>query len=268
MKRTNSKEQEDYAVNRGINTKKNICHNHLLPESHVALFIFGDSILDPGNNNYLSTILILKPPSGLTFTNSSTLVTAEFSGLPLIPEYLNPGNSKSTYGVNFATAGAGALVETHQGLKAERSLRKELGVAEIKKLLSDAVYFIDIGGNDYLTKTSTVTDEEFVSMVIGNLSAALKVRGRKCGFTNMMLMPLGCLPFFKAQTGGSCIDEVNALAKLHNLEFPKTLNKLMNQLDGFKYGYYDFFGSITERLNNPSKYGNVKPDLLYTPHYN
>ncbi|KAE8662290.1 GDSL esterase/lipase 1-like [Hibiscus syriacus] len=221
------------------------CHNHLLPENHVALFIFGDSILDSGNNNYLSTIPDFKAdfwPYGETFFEYPTgrfsdgrLIPdfiAEFAGLLLIPAYLNPGNSKFTNGVNFASGGAGALVETHQGLvidletqikyfkKAERSLRKELGVEETKKLLFDAVYFIGIGGNDYLTKPSGVTDEEFVSMVIGNLTAAFneiyKKGGRKFGLTNMM------------------------------------------PLDGFKYGYYDFYESITERLHNPSKYGFKK----------
>ncbi|MBA0791672.1 hypothetical protein Gohar_016240, partial [Gossypium harknessii] len=106
--------------------------------------------------------------------------------LPLIPPYLKPGNPEFRNGVNFASAGAGALLETHQGLvvdlgtqikyfkKVETSLRQELGVAKAKNLLSKAVYLIGIGGNDYLTKNSTmVTNEEFVSMVIGNLTLAV-----------------------------------------------------------------------------------------------
>lgn len=60
--------------------------------------------------------------------------------------------------------------------KVETSLRQELGVAKAKNLLSKAVYLIGIGGNDYLTKNSTiVSNEEFVSMVVGNLTLAVKV---------------------------------------------------------------------------------------------
>ena len=59
--------------------------------------------------------------------------------------------------------------------KVEKSLRQELGDAEAKKLLSRAVYLISIGGNDYLNRNSTATDEEFASMVLGNLTVALKV---------------------------------------------------------------------------------------------
>ena len=42
--------------------------------------------------------------------------TAEYAKLRAIPPYLQPGNHKFTYGANFASAGAGALVETSQGL--------------------------------------------------------------------------------------------------------------------------------------------------------
>lgn len=44
------------------------------------------------------------------------LMIAEYAKLPLIPPFLEPGDSqKKLCGVNFASAGAGALVETFQG---------------------------------------------------------------------------------------------------------------------------------------------------------
>jgi hypothetical protein len=36
--------------------------------------------------------------------------------LPLIQPYLFPGNQQYVNGINFASGGAGALVETNQGL--------------------------------------------------------------------------------------------------------------------------------------------------------
>ena len=49
---------------------------------------------------------------------NTIFLTAEKAWLPLIPPNLQPGNSNSqlTYGVNFASAGAGALVETFPGM--------------------------------------------------------------------------------------------------------------------------------------------------------
>ncbi|EOX98817.1 GDSL-motif lipase 2, putative [Theobroma cacao] len=257
------------------------CHTNL-PANHVALFVFGDSLFDPGNNNYINTTFDFQAnfrPYGETFFKYPTgrfsdgrLIPdflAQFAGLPIIPTYLQPGNHKFTDGVNFASGGAGALVESHQGFvvdletqiryfkKVEKSLRQELGDEEAKKLLSRAVYLISVGGNDYLTRNSSASDEEYASMVLGTLTVALKEiykkGGRKFGFPNMM--PLGCLPYMKAKAGGPCIDEFTAIAKLHNKELPKTLQKLETQLEGFKYAYYNFYKSVSERLNNPSKYG-------------
>ena len=126
---------------------------HGLPKNHVALFVFGDSLFDPGNNNYINTIGQANfPPYGETFFKYPTgrfsdgrlipdfigntfsiflfvvkydcmcsecfgFLAAEYANLPLIPPYLQlqPGNHQFTYGINFASAGAGALAETNQG---------------------------------------------------------------------------------------------------------------------------------------------------------
>ena len=42
-------------------------------------------------------------------------LAAEYAKLPLIPAYLKPGDHQFEYGANFASGGAGVLVESHQG---------------------------------------------------------------------------------------------------------------------------------------------------------
>ena len=42
-------------------------------------------------------------------------IVAEYAKLPLIQPFLQPGNNQYYHGVNFASAGAGALVGTFQG---------------------------------------------------------------------------------------------------------------------------------------------------------
>lgn len=138
-------------------TSVNLVCSRSLQKHHTALFVFGDSLYDPGNNNYIDTIIranyypygetFFKYPTGrfsdgrmiadfigktqiyllllllFLFTEIMSVVlvlrliyvTAEFANLPLIPPYLQPGNHEFTYGVNFASAGAGALSETYQG---------------------------------------------------------------------------------------------------------------------------------------------------------
>ncbi|KAH1193604.1 GDSL esterase/lipase 5 [Glycine max] len=99
------------------------------PKEHAALFVFGDSLFDVGNNNYINTTADNQAnysPYGETFFNYPSGrfsdgrvipdLIADYAKLPLSPPYLFPGYQRYLDGVNFASAGAGALVETHQGL--------------------------------------------------------------------------------------------------------------------------------------------------------
>ena len=126
------------------------------PNKHDALFIFGDSLFDAGNNNYINTSSnnqanyapygenFFKYPSGRfsdgriipDFIGKNTRCTcmslilthmpltiweillhaAEYAKLPLIQPFMFPGNHEYINGANFASGGSGALVETQQGL--------------------------------------------------------------------------------------------------------------------------------------------------------
>jgi hypothetical protein len=64
----------------------------------------------------------------------------------------------------------------------EENLRHNLGDAEAYTVLSNAVYLISIGGNDYFAPFATNcsffethSQEEYVGMVIGNLTNVIKV---------------------------------------------------------------------------------------------
>ncbi|CAL5439380.1 unnamed protein product [Camellia sinensis] len=158
---------------------------------HVALYVFGDSFLDSGNNNYINTTTLDQAnfrPYGETFfkfptgrfsdgrlvsdfigVDFVTLVllgggVAEYAKLPLISPFLEPGvKKKYDDGVNFASAGAGSLSQTFQGQvinlctqvryynKVVGLLRQKLGNEEAKKTLSSAVYLFGVGTNDYIS---------------------------------------------------------------------------------------------------------------------
>ncbi|GMN36815.1 hypothetical protein TIFTF001_006326 [Ficus carica] len=241
------------------------------PERHVALFVFGDSLYDPGNNNYINTTTAYQAnfwPYGETFFGFPTgrfsngrLIPdfiSEYAKLPLIEPYLKPGVHNYANGVNFASGGAGALVESHHGFvvdlktqfsyykKVEKQLRHNLGDREAKELISQSVYLFSVGSNDYPSHSTSnsgffdkYSTKEYVGMVLGNLTQILKgiynIGGRKFGFVN--LPPFGCFPGIKIlQPGntGACSEEVNSLLKLHNRELSKTLRAIQSQLKGFK----------------------------------
>ncbi|XP_057459462.1 GDSL esterase/lipase 5-like isoform X2 [Actinidia eriantha] len=230
----------------------------------VALYIFGDSLFDSGNNNYIHTTPLDQAnfwPYGETFFN---FPTGRFSDGRLMSDFI----------------GAGALVETFQGAvinlstqlrnykKVVRWLRGKLGDGEADTSLSRAVYLFSIGSNDYmspfLTNSSVLTsysNSNYVAMVIGNLTMAIKEvylrGGRKFGFLN--LGPLGCLPglrMIQQEANGSCLEEkASTLAMLHNEALSKLLSNLETQLKGLIYALYDFNTNLGQRMNHPSKYG-------------
>ncbi|MBA0623151.1 hypothetical protein Godav_008634 [Gossypium davidsonii] len=273
----------------------NIVCSRSLQKDHIALFVFGDSVYDPGNNNYIDTIAranyypygetFFKYPTG-RFSDGRLIpdFIAEYANLPLIPPYLQPGNHEFTTGVNFASAGAGALSETNQGFvralavidlktqlsyfkKVAKQLRQELGDAEAMAFLSKAVYLINVGSNDYVlpfTSNSTVfqyfSKQQYVGMVIGNLTETIKEihkeGGRKFGFRNFGSM--GCIPLLKAlvpgNTTGSCLEQVNELAKLHNAALTEALEEMEIKLVQFKYSMHHLNIYLSELTKNPGRF--------------
>ena len=70
------------------------------------------------------------------------------------------------------------------------------------------------------------------------------------------MAPLGCFPLLRAiNPGNTCNQELTTLAELHNKALSEVLQKLENDLDGFKYSIADTFTSLSEIINNPLKYG-------------
>ncbi|KAK4592196.1 hypothetical protein RGQ29_016632 [Quercus rubra] len=260
-----------------------------LQKEHAALFVFGDSLVDVGINNYINTLTDVQanfPPYGETFfkyptgrASNGRLIPdflAEYANLELIPPYLHPGYHRYVDGANFASGGAGTLDETRQGLvvalntqlkyfkNVDTLFKQRLGEKEAKKLLSKAVYLTSVGSNDYLfrftSNSSVYSPKEYVNLVIGNFTNVIKEiykkGGRKHVFLN--LPPLGCLPLVKATTpekANPCVEEVTSITKLHNKALPKALKKLKSELRGLKYSIADFYTFLSERIDNPSKYG-------------
>ncbi|GLT59999.1 hypothetical protein SLA2020_327900 [Shorea laevis] len=258
----------------------------------TAFFIFGDSFLDVGNNNFINTTTLdqanfwpygetyFKFPTG-RFSDGRLLpdFIAKYAKLPLIPPFLQPGFHRYYNGVNFASAGAGALVETFQGdviglktqlryfKKVEKRLTRKLGNDEGKMTVSKAVYLFSIGSNDYmspfLTNSSTLntyTDSTFVGMVIGNLTSIIKEIYKRGGrkFAFITLPDLGCLPAMRvieSRNNGSCLEEASFLGTLHNKVLQNLLSSLEKRLKGFKYSLFDLNTNLRQRMLHPSKYG-------------
>lgn len=49
--------------------------------------------------------------------------------------------------------------------------------------------------------------------------------------------------------------ELSEVANLHNKAFSKAIKELKRQLRGFKFSIFDFYTTLDDLLDNPSKYG-------------
>ncbi|KAG2310617.1 hypothetical protein Bca4012_025121 [Brassica carinata] len=148
-----------------------------------GIYVFGDSLVDAGNNNYLA-ISISKanyPRNGVDFPDKKATgrfsngknaadAIAEKFGLPLPPPYLSlkvPFKEKERQyaaltGVNFASGGAGIFNGSDQKLRQSiplshqvndwldihKELTSQLGPSKAQIHLSKSLFFVVIGSND------------------------------------------------------------------------------------------------------------------------
>ncbi|XP_015937335.1 GDSL esterase/lipase At2g23540 [Arachis duranensis] len=147
-----------------------------------ASFIFGDSLVDAGNNNYLSTLSKANiPPNGIDFkasggnptgryTNGRTIgdIVGEELGQPnyAVPFLAPNATGKAIlYGVNYASGGGGILNATGRifvnriGLDIQvdyfsitrKEIDKLLGESKAKEyIMKKSIFSITIGANDFL----------------------------------------------------------------------------------------------------------------------
>eukprot|EP00249_Psilotum_nudum_P037187 c9828_g1_i1 orf=62-1231(-) len=140
-----------------------------------AIFIFGDSLVDTGNNDKLLTLARANhSPYGRDFTGRrptgrfcngalSVDYLASLCGLPSPPPYLLAGEN-ILGGVNFGSAGSGILNSTgslfgqhiplQQQVKyfsdVKQNLVNRIGVDEASILISKSMFYVVIGSNDYI----------------------------------------------------------------------------------------------------------------------
>ncbi|KAK7374487.1 hypothetical protein VNO80_07917 [Phaseolus coccineus] len=153
----------------------------IVPRSEArprAFFVFGDSLVDNGNNNYLQTVARANaPPYGIDYPTHRP--TGRFSNGFNIPDFISQelgAESTMPYsspdltrenllvGANFASAGVGILNDTgdhfmniikmHKQLENFKEYQQRMSalisVSITKRLVNEALILITVGGNDFV----------------------------------------------------------------------------------------------------------------------
>ncbi|PIA63332.1 hypothetical protein AQUCO_00200982v1 [Aquilegia coerulea] len=217
-----------------------------------AMFIFGDSLIDNGNNNYLPTIARANyPPYGIDFgsptgrfCNGLTVVDygARLLGLPFIPANLSPSANgrRILNGLNYASAAAGILDETGRNYGGRMSfngqilLFKRTVIFDLPPLfqtrealvdyLARSIFIINIGSNDYINNyllsglystSQMFNGGQYADLLIQTYSQQISKLYR-LGARKMVLTgigPLGCIPSQLSMVSGN----KGCVARVNNL---------------------------------------------------
>lgn len=207
-------------------TKKKALNN-----SVTAVFVFGDSTVDPGNNNYIRTPFKSNfPPYGRDFENQiptgrftngrlATDFIVSYIGLKeYIPPYLDPTLSieELTTGVSFASAGSGndpltprisGVIQMSKQLEYFKEYKKRLevvlGRTETEDHIKKAVFVVSAGTNDFVVNYFTFpvrrrsfTVSKYQELLMQNVQSFIQdlweLGARRIAVVG--LPPMGCLP--------------------------------------------------------------------------
>ncbi|KAF3453392.1 hypothetical protein FNV43_RR03832 [Rhamnella rubrinervis] len=254
-----------------------------------AIIVFGDSSVDAGNNNQINTILksnfepygrdfIGGQPTG-RFSNGripTDFISEAFGIKATIPAYLDPtyDNKDFATGVCFASAGTGYdnatsdVLELDYYKEYQKELRDYLGNDEANEVLSEALYLISLGTNDFLenyyvipgrsSQYSIEDYQNFLSGIAGNFITELfQLGARKISIGG--LPPMGCLPLERTErilSGNDCIEEYNDVAKNFNEKLQGLVTKLKMGL-GLQLVLSNVYDILSEIIQNPISFGKV-----------
>ncbi|KAF9624468.1 hypothetical protein IFM89_011476 [Coptis chinensis] len=247
-----------------------------------ALYVFGDSLSDSGNNNFLQTVAKVNYtpygidfPSGPTgrFTNGRTQVDflAQLLDLPFAPPFLGLSTSDKINiktGINYASGAGGILPESGTAQGENLSFGKQIKYFEdtvlLKKFstdfqndLSKSIFYISIGSNDYINNYLQPANYNSSQIYTPQQYADLLVKGLILGLTKLYVLGarkftvfnvgrLGCLPAVvdtaNPRPTTPCVEAVNNLVLLYNNKLPGAITELERVLVGSTFVRGDGYG--------------------------
>ncbi|XP_020575758.1 GDSL esterase/lipase At1g71691-like [Phalaenopsis equestris] len=257
-----------------------------------ALFIFGDSLIDNGNNNNLASLAkanyypygidFADGPTG-RFSNGYTIVDeiASLLGLPLIPAYSEASGKGLLHGVNYASAAAGILDDTGRNFLARipfneqiknfestlNQISTNLSVDAVGQSIADSILYIGMGSNDYLNNylmpnydtRSRYNPTQFSDLLIQHyyhqLTSLYNLGARK--FVLAGLGSLGCVPNILALNMLlQCSEEIDkSLILPFNRKMKLMVDRLNYNFPSARFTYIDNYHMFMDIINNPETYG-------------
>ncbi|KDP23988.1 hypothetical protein JCGZ_25376 [Jatropha curcas] len=264
-------------------------------EKIPAVFVFGDSIVDTGNNNYIKTTAKCNfPPYGRDFMGGkptgrfsngrvpSDFIAEAFGVKKLLPAYLDPNLKLEDLltGVVFASGGNGydpitnklppafsLSDQVEQFKEYTRKIKSAVGEEKTATIISKSVFLICTGTNDILnTYYSTPLRQlhydinSYTDFLVRSASSFFQelygLGVRRIGILGVPAA--GCVPSQRTVRGGierKCADFANQAAILFNSKLSSAIYSLNTTLSDANLIYLDIYYPLLSLIQNPAKYG-------------
>ncbi|KAL1829615.1 hypothetical protein ACET3Z_008027 [Daucus carota] len=273
-----------------------LCRNGANAQPQVpCYFIFGDSLVDNGNNNQITSLAKanyrpygIDYPQGPTgrFSNGLTTVDviAELLGFSNpIPPYSQARGRAILGGVNYASAAAGIRDETGQQLGQRISMSGQVNnykntISQVVNILGDentaanylskCIYSVGLGSNDYLNNyfmpniystSRRYTPDQYADVLIQQYRAQLvdlyNYGARK--FVLNGVGQIGCSPNALSQSpdGRTCVQRINSANQLFNNRLRSLVDDLNRNQRDSKFIYINAYGIFQDLVTRPANFG-------------
>ncbi|CAN0920347.1 GDSL esterase/lipase At4g28780 [Linum grandiflorum] len=248
-----------------------------------AFMVFGDSLVDAGNNNYLlTTARADTPPNGIDYPgqvptgrfsnglNFADLI-AEALGIQSPLPFLDPdlNGDKLLAGANFASAGIGMYQQLQMFLEYKHKVAGVVGPAKAQELVRKAVFLVTCGGNDFVNnyfltpvapRRYQFNLSDYCGFVISHYKKILlslyELGARRILVTGTG--PLGCIPAelaFYQSDNGDCATEPQQAAMIFNPRLFDMVDNLNRDIGSDIFISANAFSLKMDMIEKPQLYG-------------
>ncbi|KAG1354136.1 GDSL esterase/lipase EXL3 [Cocos nucifera] len=227
-----------------------------------AILVFGDSIVDTGNNNGLSTVFKSNfPPYGQDFRRHQA--TGRFCNGKITSDII------AATGYDPITVLTAAVISMPKQLEMFKEYKERLktmvGEQRVADITANSLYVVCAGSNDVITYFNNPLRrlgygipeyaEFLIKIASGFVKDLVNLGAKKVAVLG--IPPIGCIPSQRAVAGGKtkdCVADRNQLAQLYNSKL-KELQSLTSRNQGTKLIYVDIYSPLLDIIQSPQKYG-------------
>ncbi|KAL3684115.1 hypothetical protein R1sor_002137 [Riccia sorocarpa] len=266
----------------------------------VASFIFGDSLVDSGNNNYIASLARANyAANGIDFPGGKATgrfcngrhvpdIIGQTFGLPFVPAYLDPSTKGNAIlkGVNYASGGSGILDDTGVTFIEVLTMDKQLtyfantknqlismlGQSATDQLLADSLFSVTMGSNDYLNnyflavspRRASLNPKQYQDVVINKYRDQLQ-KLYDLGARRIILPsvgPIGCIPYQLTVKfrQNGQCDPENSIIRDFNTAVKGLVQELNTKLGQPHFILVDAYSKVSDMISRKGAYGFTAVD--------